>query len=257
MNFYNQINPLVDRVTSLKENINTKAARKTSSLLSILQAPGYLVRVVSCMAIWLQCLSCVPKHRFFFTRSGSSSNYVQKGQMQRSTVSTHQPREILSHEEMLADSIAFIVLAPQAEDLAANAHSQTLPVAARAKSTTVDKAMSPIRQRVRVTRLPRAIIEKGESPSADKPPIHKLAWFSFLSSLAGLAFTFVLSQATGLLVLLSFLAAVVTGGIAIKKINQEPDRFSGKGLARAAIIIVAVMLVAFTLFILAFAGAFG
>ena len=251
MDFDDQIEPLADGVTHLKDYINTEVASKTSLVLSILQMPGYHVRLVSCMAVWLLCLSCAPKSTFNFTRSSNSSSYAYKGQLQNLVLSTPQPQAVLFSERLLADSVAFTTTSPNAEDFYAHAPSQTLPVAARAKLTTDNKAISFIRHTVQVTKLPSGVNEKGVSPSAEKPPIHKLAWLSFIFSLVGLALVFITSQFVGLTILVSFLATVITGGIAISKIKKEPDRFSGKGLAKAAIVIVALMLVAFTALIVA------
>ena len=255
MDSKDQIKQLTDRVTRLKDNINTEETTKTSLVLPFLQTLGYDVRLICCMAAWLLCLNCAPKQQFYFTPSTRSINYDQRGQLQNLALSTHQSQAILSPEGTLADSVAFIATAlSAAEDLPTNAYSQGLSVAARAKLTPVDKSMGSIRQTVLITKPQRVISKKGVRPSEVKPPVYRLAWLSLLISLTGLALVFSSGSFAASLGLLSLLAGLITGGIAASKIKKEPNRFSGRGFAIASIVIVLVMFVVGIALFISFLG---
>jgi hypothetical protein len=118
-------------------------------------------------------------------------------------------------------------------------------------------------EQVKATQFHKAAKKKDIDKAASEPAVHKLSGISFALSMVGVVLLIIGLAASAALLFplsfISFIAALITGRKALSQIKNNPEQFSGKGLARAGFIISLIMLllyVAFVLYILAFAGAF-
>lgn len=111
---------------------------------------------------------------------------------------------------------------------------------------------------------PLSTVKKIDKESPGGKPTHKLANLGLTFSILGwiLALIALLSGGAALLLLLAFglyISGFFTSKKALSLIKKAPEQFGGKGVAKAGMILagsVLLVLVAFILYLLAFAGAF-
>lgn len=214
--------------------------------------------------------ACSPKQSFYLNKgTGSFGSFEKK---LREQVPINDAPVSIAEKNTLRreESVAFSFMAstqPTSSNLAssiikrmADVDNKSFIVSEASQKNNRQEKLGP-----EINKRPEILKKKYSAATEEGKPTHKLANLGLILGIGGwvLALIALLSGGAALLLLLAFglfIAGYFTSKKGLSEIKKAPDQYGGKGVAKAGMIIsglILVAIVAFILYVLAFAGAFG
>jgi len=202
--------------------------------------------------------SCASTEGYLFTNIATTQSSPQRNQLQEDKRDTSALA--------IGNTTGILKRYPEAKRLTAATLSPPIPQAATFSEKVLPlgfKATTPGKIPVsKVAVSPKKLSKRYENfdkkikfrPEEGKKPVNKFALIGFILALSGIGL-FILAAATGfgtmaLIALLASIGGLITSIIGLMKVNQNPDKYAGRGKAIAGIAISVGTLVLFVTLLL-------